>query len=67
VPARKNRAPDLTPSESDLARAEEMVDRAGEAVGTWMARLNREILKSAARAREELEDIWAEAQSLRKS
>jgi hypothetical protein len=60
-------APDLTPGDKDLARAEETIERAGAAAGTWLARLNREILKSGVRAREEFEDIWAEAQDLRRS
>jgi hypothetical protein len=62
-----SRAPDLTPGDKDLARAEETIDRSAAAVGTWLARINREFLKNYARAREELEDIWAEAQDLRRS
>lgn len=48
-----------------MRRAEEMVDRWGEQVGQYISAFGRNILKWAARAREEAEDIWAEAQALR--
>ncbi len=48
-----------------MRRAEEMVDRWGEQVGQYVSAFGRNILKWAARAREEAEDIWAEAQALR--
>jgi hypothetical protein len=46
-------------------RAEDMVDRAGERVGELAATLGRRLQVFVARAREEAEDIWAEAQSMR--
>jgi hypothetical protein len=48
-----------------LQRAEEMADRLGEQVGHYVAALGHSVLKWVARAREEAEDIWAEAQALR--
>jgi hypothetical protein len=48
-----------------MQRAEEMVDRLGERVGHYVSLLGHNILKWAARAREEAEDIWAEAQAIR--
>jgi len=47
------------------ARAEDMVDRAGERVGQLATTLSRRVQVLLARAREEAEDIWAEAQSMR--
>jgi hypothetical protein len=42
-----------------LERAEELVDEWSRRLGGWLAR-------TAARTREEAEDVWAEAQSLRR-
>jgi len=47
------------------ARAEDAIDQAGERVGQFAALFGRRLQVLAARAREEAEDIWAEAQSLR--
>ncbi len=47
------------------ARAVDAVDQAGERVDQFAASLGRRLQVFAARAREEAEDIWAEAQSLR--
>jgi hypothetical protein len=46
-------------------RAEEMLDRLGTTVGRMVARARPRVLMLAALAREEAEDIWAEAQHLR--
>jgi hypothetical protein len=46
-------------------RAENAIDQAGERVGQFAALLGRRLHVFAARAREEAEDIWAEAQSRR--
>jgi hypothetical protein len=51
--------------EQAMRRAEEMVDRIGEQVGHYVSLFGHNILKWAARAREEAEDIWAEAQAIR--
>lgn len=50
-----------------IARAEELVDRVGEQVGQWLSRLGHSTQRTLARAREEAEDIWAEAQHLRRN
>ena len=44
-------------------RAEEMLDHLGEQLGRWTAQATTQARRFAARAREEAEDIWAEAQS----
>ncbi len=49
------RARAAAPDGSDLERAEQLVAEWGERLGSWLSR-------SLARAREEAEDIWAEAQ-----
>ena len=43
------------------------LDRAEELIEDWSRRLGRWISVTAARAKEEAEDIWAEAQSIRRS
>jgi hypothetical protein len=55
---------DLTPGGPELARAEELIDRGSRNVAAWASRIGREVLKGAARAREEAEDILAEARTL---
>ncbi len=46
-------------------RAEELVDRLGESVGQFASLAGLRLLKVAALVREEAEDVWAEAQSVR--
>jgi hypothetical protein len=41
------------------------VDRWGEQVGHYVSSFGHTLLKWASRAREEAEDIWAEAQAIR--
>ncbi len=48
------------PAEPAMQRAEELVDAWGQKIGHFTARL-------LARTREEAEDIWAEAQSIRRN
>lgn len=48
-------------------RAEQTLDRAGEQLGVFAAALSHRVRRSVALAREETEDIWAEAQSLRRN
>ncbi|MCW3065150.1 MAG: hypothetical protein JWN32_2322 [Solirubrobacterales bacterium] len=43
---------------SEFQRAEELIEEWGQRVGVWLSRVT-------ARAREEAEDIWAEAQNIR--
>ena len=45
-------------------RAEEMVDLWGRRAGQLASELRQNLLKWTARAREEAEDMWAEAQSI---
>lgn len=47
-------------------RAEEIVDHAGERVGYFASSMAQRIRIATARAREEAEDMWAEAQSIRR-
>ena len=47
-------------------RAEKMVSRAGADVGALAAAAGDRVRKAAALAREEAEDLWAEAQELRR-
>ncbi len=49
-----------------MERAEEVVDRLAERVSQLTSTWGRKVLRWAARAREEAEDIWAEAQSIRR-
>ena len=48
-------------------RAEELVDRVGESVGHLASLAGWRMLKAAAFVREEAEDVWAEAQSVRRT
>jgi hypothetical protein len=48
-----------------MQRAEELADRLGEQVGQYVSAFGHNVLKWVARAREEAEDIWAEAQAIR--
>ena len=48
-------------------RAEELVDRAGESVGHLAALAGWRLLRAAAFVREGAEDVWAEAQSVRRA
>lgn len=47
-------------------RAEELVDRAGQTLAHWTGLAALRLLKAAALAREAAEDVWAEAQSIRR-
>lgn len=49
-----------------MRRAEELVDDAGERIGHFASLVGGQLLRIAARAREEAEDIWVEAQSIRR-
>ncbi|MDX6379196.1 MAG: hypothetical protein QOI57_220 [Rubrobacteraceae bacterium] len=46
-------------------RADELLSRAGQAAGIFASLIGRRIARVAAFAREEVEDMWAEAQSIR--
>lgn len=47
-------------------RAEDLLDTWGRRLGVFAATVGSQVQKAAARAREEAEDIWAEANALRK-
>ncbi len=47
-------------------RAEDIVDRVSERVGYFASSMAQRIRIATARAREEAEDMWAEAQSIRR-
>jgi len=49
-----------------MAQAEEMVDQLAEKVAHFTAVFGKQLLWLGARVREEAEDIWAEAQSIRR-
>ncbi len=53
------------PERPPMERAEEILDQAGERVGRFAAVAGHELRRFMARAREEAEDLWAEAQSKR--
>ena len=47
-------------------RAEVLVDQMGERLGRFLSVAGYQVRKATARAREEAEDIWAEAQAIRR-
>jgi hypothetical protein len=49
-----------------MQRAEELVDRLAERVSHYASVVGHKLAWLAARAREEAEDIWAEAQAIRR-
>lgn len=57
---------ELSPS-PETARAEEAVDAAGRAVMGFMERIRAQVMRNVALAREEAEDIVAEARSMSQS
>jgi hypothetical protein len=54
------------PDRSQVDRADQMVERAAEKVVSLSIRCGRGILRLLSRVREEAEDMWAEAQSIRR-
>lgn len=61
---RESGVPDAEPAAATV-RAEELVSRAGAQLGALAVGAGERLRKAAALAREEAEDIWAEAQHLR--
>jgi hypothetical protein len=51
---------------AQMERAEELVDQLAERLAKFTSGFGRKILRLGARAREEAEDIWAEAQNIRR-
>ena len=54
-------------SQPATERAEELVDRMGESVGYLASLAGWRLLRAAAFVREGAEDVWAEAQSVRRA
>jgi hypothetical protein len=48
-----------------MERAEDLVERLGQRLGHFTALAGFQIQKAPARMREEIEDMWAEAHSIR--
>ncbi len=65
-PNEVNRVAEDEASRQAMQRAEELVDQFAERVGYYTGVLGHQLLRLVARAREEAEDIWAEAQNLRR-
>lgn len=53
------------PQQPPLERAEELMNHAGERVGHLATEAGFRLRQMLARAREEAEDMWAEAQTIR--
>jgi hypothetical protein len=53
-------------NDAAMERAEALVERMGERLGRFLSASGYQLRKAAARAREEAEDIWAEAQTIRR-
>jgi hypothetical protein len=51
---------------SQTARAEELVEGVTERVDDWSDKVADWVARVSSRTREELEDVWAEAQSIRR-
>jgi hypothetical protein len=64
--AHANGAAEAGPANERMARAEEMVDRLAEKLAHFTSVVGRKVLWLGARLREEAEDIWTEAQSIRR-
>ena len=54
------------PDRPAMERAEELVDRAARGAGYLVSLVGLRLFRGASLAREEAEDIWAEAQNLRR-
>lgn len=54
---RQNRTEGTNPTDGDTERI----------AGEWAERISRWVLRTGARAKEEAEDIWAEAQEIRRN
>ena len=54
------------PVDQAMQKADDMIDVAGARVGEFFASLSLTLRKAAVIAKEEAEDLWAEAQSIRR-
>ncbi len=70
APGEKSKTPLVAQTEEQgkLAkeRAEVLVDRMGQRVSNWASRAGFQVQRAVARMREEVEDMWAEAENLRR-
>lgn len=66
IPAQSGTEATQAPASPTMHRAEEMVDHLAERIGHYAGVVGQKILWLFARAREEAEDIYAEAQALRR-
>jgi hypothetical protein len=62
---KKTAAKDPLPT-NQVDRAEDVLDELGKKVGGFLMNASRSLRKVAAVAKEEAEDLWAEAQSIRR-
>ncbi len=58
---------DSPADQTPVERAEEMLALMERRVGPWLSTIRFGILQRTARVREEAEDVWAEAQSIRQA
>jgi tRNA U34 5-carboxymethylaminomethyl modifying enzyme MnmG/GidA len=69
APGEKSQAPTIARTEEQgkltMERAEDLVERLGQRLGHFTALAGFQIQKATARVREEVEDMWAEAQNIR--
>jgi len=69
APGEKSKTPLVAQTEEQgkLAkeRAEVLVDRMGQRVSNWASRTGFQVHRAVALMREEVEDMWAEAQNIR--
>jgi enoyl-CoA hydratase/carnithine racemase len=56
----------VPPSKSEMERAQEIADKIGAAVSEFSLKWGWKLLQAGAVVRESVEDIWAEAQSIRR-
>jgi hypothetical protein len=61
-------AADAQPGQADptMARAEQMVDRFAAGTAEFTSKWGRRLWRVASRVREEVSDMWSEAQSIRR-
>jgi hypothetical protein len=64
--AAQSEAPGETGPQTVMQRAEETADHLGERIRHYASVVGFQILRFAARVKEEAEDIWAEAQCIRR-
>lgn len=60
------KAPQSGPGNDHVRQAENVLDETGQKVGQFLARVTTRMRRAAALAAEEIEDMWAEAQSIRR-